>query len=133
MVSLDEVEQENHFLYHRLALEMPLFNEFENNFYSYNSANIHFISLNIKYFEKHFEQKEKILHWLEQDLIDVRQASNLLERPWVVVHASAPFYCSQIDSTGECNKSHAFEHLFFQYRVDLVISSGIGVYERYLP
>ncbi|KAF9515055.1 hypothetical protein BS47DRAFT_1372161 [Hydnum rufescens UP504] len=71
------------------------------------------------------------IDWLARDLATVNRSKT----PWVVVAGHRPWYVSTPnDSSSICwDCKNAFEPLFLQYSVDLVLSGHVHVYQRNDP
>jgi len=70
------------------------------------------------------------LAWFEQDLIKAN--TNRAQVPWIIVAGHRPFYSSQ--SSKVCIPCRlAFEHLLYQYNVDVYFAGHAHLYERFYP
>uniref|UniRef100_A0A6B2L5Y2 Purple acid phosphatase n=1 Tax=Arcella intermedia TaxID=1963864 RepID=A0A6B2L5Y2_9EUKA len=73
--------------------------------------------------------------WIEQDLIKANK--NRQERPWLIVSAHRPFYCTDANEWDAHRPGSVlpafFEPLFLQYKVDLYVCGHQHVYERVHP
>ena len=106
--------------------------------YSFNYANIHFISIDTETgFPGAPEEKRMVLKcggfaeqlkWLENDLIKANQER--ATRPWIFVTGHHPMY--QGDSVN-VEFQAAMENLFYKYGVDVYFSGHIHSYERDYP
>ena len=100
-------------------------------YYSYDIKNIHIISLNSEiYLNNLFNNSnyiDKFKKWLIDDL---RENFN---KTWKIAHMHRPMYCSKetegcnVDSKGLRN---IIEDIFYQYKVNLVVSGHEHNYER---
>jgi predicted MPP superfamily phosphohydrolase len=114
--------------------EMPLYEQTNNHYYSYNIENVHLISINFDLVLEHPHLLDPMVHWLKEDLI---QANNTREtRPWIILYTHRPMYCSKLDEL-DCQINHKrfkkVDDLLYEYRVDLYLSGHIHTYERMLP
>ncbi|KAK9364689.1 Metallo-dependent phosphatase-like protein [Lipomyces kononenkoae] len=68
-------------------------------------------------------------NWLQNDLASVDRSKT----PWVVVSGHRPLYAASHEN-GVCDECRtAFEPLFIQYNVDLVLAGHVHFYERNAP
>lgn len=69
--------------------------------------------------------------WLKKDLTSV----NRQKTPWVIVAGHRPWYVSAPNDTSNVclNCQKAFEPLFHEFSVDLVLSGHVHAYERHAP
>ncbi|KAK3240763.1 hypothetical protein CYMTET_49414 [Cymbomonas tetramitiformis] len=119
-----------------------------NMFYSFNFANVHFISINTETdFEgaasDHYTLGPAVggfgdwVKWLEADLIQATKDRHL--RPWIIVGGHRPVYtlitCDKdgMPSSDARALQKAMEDLFEKYQVDLYVSGHQHSYERQLP
>lgn len=107
--------------------------------YSFNVANIHFISYSTEcyFFHRTPDEVSQQKKWLEQDLVEANHPSNRSVRPWVVAFGHRPMYCSNSDND-DCTLHDSIvrlglEPLFYRYGVDLVIQGHEHSYERLWP
>ncbi|KAK9236928.1 Metallo-dependent phosphatase-like protein [Lipomyces kononenkoae] len=76
-----------------------------------------------------FGTKNEQYNWLQQDLASVDRTKT----PWIVVAGHRPFYAANPEG-GVCLECiTAFEPLFLQYNVDLVLAGHVHFYERNAP
>ena len=95
--------------------------------YSKDVGPVHVIALN-----NYADCSESSLQykWLARDLASVDRART----PWVIVAFHAPYYCSNAGHRGEAELLRsAFEPLFFDAGVDIVLSGHVHAYERTHP
>lgn len=62
MATAGQLEKSSNFSYFNSVFTFPLKSFFHNHFYSYNSANIHFIAIDLAYFDDNPNEKALILH-----------------------------------------------------------------------
>jgi len=128
----------------RFYLPYKFSNALDSTYYSYNHGYAHYIALNtdIGVLEDfNFPGiTQKQVEWLENDLINA--VANRKQYPWIVVYVHRPLYCSQNDSseapffacTSEAKYIRDnFEDLFFNYKVDFVMTAHKHSYERLYP
>lgn len=78
----------------------------------------------------HFIGSTQQLTWFEADLIKAN--INRAHVPWIIVAGHRSFYSSQ--STKPCVSCRlAFEHLLYQYEVDIYFGAHAHWYERFYP
>lgn len=109
-----------------------------NMFYSFNYANVHFISIDTETGFPGAPSEHRYvfacggfgdqLAWLENDLIEANK--NRAERPWVFVSGHRPMYYG--DSINK-ELQAAMEELFYKYDVDVYFSGHQHSYERDFP
>jgi UDP-2,3-diacylglucosamine pyrophosphatase LpxH len=100
-------------------------------YYSFDINNVHIISLNSEVLFPPKTEKadaQKLLTWLKEDL-------RACDKPWRIVYMHRPLYCSKEAGT-DCKEDlettrDAFEELFNEFKVDLVITGHRHNYERY--
>lgn len=105
--------------------------------YSFDYKALHLVAISSEVFFENGspDQMEAALHWLEADLQAARQA----KRPWIVVMAHRPLYCTPSDPEDEdCGwkaevMRHHLEALFLRYRVDIYLCGHRHNYERTYP
>jgi hypothetical protein len=119
---------------HRFVLPGPysISMDYENLFYSWNYANIHFISLDTESIFDIAYISPKQIAWLEQDLAQVDRT----QYPWIVVYGHRPLYCS--GSSSDCVEMAELlrgniEDLIYKYNVNLLFSAHKHNYERFWP
>ena len=75
--------------------------ERNNHFYSFNFGPMHIVSFSSEFYyftEYGFSQIHTQYQWLEADLIEANQPENRFKRPWIMVMAHRPMYCSTADN-----------------------------------
>ncbi|ORY94443.1 Metallo-dependent phosphatase-like protein, partial [Syncephalastrum racemosum] len=105
--------------------------------YSFDYKALHLVAISSEVFFENGspDQMHAALHWLEADLQAARQA----QRPWIVVMAHRPLYCTPADPEDEdCGwkaqvMRHHLEELFLRYRVDIYLCGHRHNYERTFP
>jgi len=119
---------------HRFVLPGPysISDDYENLFYSWNYANVHFVSLDTESVLDIAYLSPKQIAWLEADLSQVDRT----KYPWVVVHGHRPLYCS--GSSEDCTTMAAelrsgIEDILYKYNANLVLGAHKHNYERFYP
>ncbi len=113
-------------------------------YYSFNYGRAHLIFFSTEtVFYNSKDVHNRQLNWLKEDL-ELAQ-KNREEVPWIITFAHKPFYCSidyrypieeedfsnNDDCSGQTYRTReAFEELFFNYSVDVVIAGHVHNYER---
>eukprot|EP00095_Tigriopus_kingsejongensis_P003965 maker-scaffold79_size400133-snap-gene-3.16 protein:Tk03965 transcript:maker-scaffold79_size400133-snap-gene-3.16-mRNA-1 annotation:"iron zinc purple acid phosphatase-like protein" len=123
----------------------------ESMYYSFNLGPVHFISISTEFYfflEYGTEMVANQFEWLVQDLKDANQPENRAERPWIIVIAHRPMYCSNSITDDDCifvdsrirvglelGTDYVFglEQLFFHNNVDLYLAGHQHSYERMFP
>ena len=115
-------------------MKMPLFDIYNNHYYSYNIGPVHFVSLDWDFFTLNPQDniQTNMLNWLQNDLknADSNRENGL---PWLVVVNHRPLFCSSPGNADCLNNSQIywqFDELFNQYHVDLFITGHVHIYER---
>jgi hypothetical protein len=106
--------------------------DYENLFYSWNYANIHFVSLDTESVLDIAFISPKQVAWLEQDLASVDRTLY----PWVIVYGHRPLYCSGTSSdciSMAADLREAIEDIVYKYQVNMVLSAHRHNYERLYP
>lgn len=104
----------------------------DNMYYSWELDNIHFISMNSETAIDTANFNEDEIAWTENDLNSVDRTNT----PWLIANFHRPMYCSNDNA---CSKSGGdklraeAEDMFFQHKVDLVLSGHVHSYERTYP
>ena len=78
--------------------------ETDNMFFSFNMGPIHFISFSSEvYYFMNYGIKSLVFQyeWLEKDLIEATKPENRALRPWIIVFAHRPMYCSN-ENDNDC-------------------------------
>jgi len=119
---------------HRFLMPGPyaISNDYENLFYSWNYANIHFLALDTESILDIAFLSPKQVAWIEQDLASVDR--NIY--PWIIVYGHRPLYCSGTSS--DCTEMaqllrEDLEPLLYKYQVNLLFSAHRHNYERFWP
>ncbi|KAG9563418.1 Metallo-dependent phosphatase, partial [Aureobasidium melanogenum] len=107
-----------------------------NMWYSYDHGMVHFVSVDTEtdipnapdadYPAGPFAPSGQQVAWLKADLAAVNRSVT----PWVIVFGHRPYYTSG-DSCAPCQA--AFEDIFIEYNVDLVMNGHFHVFERNAP
>lgn len=140
-------ESHNDFLQYRNRFSMPNYTETESLYFSFNIGPVHFVSLSSEvYFFDDIEERVKAQYeWLEADLEEATRPEVRAERPWIVLYAHRPMYCSNSDfddCTREAShfrtgitddKLYGMEEVLMKYSVDLFIGAHEHSYERLFP
>ncbi|KAI9310821.1 Metallo-dependent phosphatase-like protein [Dichotomocladium elegans] len=117
-------------------------------FYSFDYKALHFVAFSSEVFfdDGSAEQIQTALNWLDQDL--TRANENRFERPWIIVMAHRPMYCSPSLATEDCDekaeimrlgpvldgkRTGGLEALFLKHRVDIYLCGHRHNYERTFP
>ena len=137
MTSVGNHEEKYNFSHYRARFTMPMFNQSENLFFSFNAGNTHWISFSSEaYFEYgSVDLIQKQLDFIEKDLIAANKERHI--RPWIFAYAHRPMYCSDSDDD-DClfNRNEwkaELENLFYKYGVDIVFEAHQHTYERLWP
>jgi len=133
MVTAGNHEEEKNFSNFNMRFQMPMYEESQNHYYSFNLGNMHFVSFNLDLVNSYPETKGPMLTWLEQDLAAANSTRD--KQPWIIAYAHQPLYCSYKDNSCPVNakKFAEFEDLLIKYNVDLVVGGHVHFYERMLP
>lgn len=119
--------------------KMPLFNETNNHYYSWDMGSVHFIQFNYDFYDVVDEATQKRMYdWIENDLRMANASENRTQRPWIVAYTHRPIYCStnmlSDKEEGRCYsfypKRKIWDELLYKYRVDLLLSGHVHSYER---
>src|ERR687898_348257 len=103
------------------------YHQLDNPYYSHDFQNVHFISLST---EHPFEEGSKQYEFIKSDLQKTSTNSSI---DWIIVHKHKPLYSTNQDKVEAEQLRDAYQQLFQQYDVDLVISSHNQYYERTYP
>ena len=96
----------------------------ENQYYSFNYHNVHFIALST---ELNKNQEKEQLKFVKNDLLETKANKNT---DWIIVFFHKPFYSSNSDIT---NMRKNYHPLFEDLGVDLVIQGHSHNYQRTYP
>eukprot|EP00128_Syssomonas_multiformis_P018375 Colp12_sorted_trinity150504_noHs@25682 len=138
------------FLNYRSRFTMPMFEQTQNLFFSFNAGTTHWIAYDTEvYFvyeamtehggvHRNFgpypELARRQLEFIEADLIEANKQRHV--RPWIFAYGHRPFYCSNGDDS-DCQKPNAWrtelEQLFHKYGVDIIFEGHQHSYERLWP
>ncbi|PIK46938.1 putative iron/zinc purple acid phosphatase-like protein isoform X2 [Apostichopus japonicus] len=108
-------------------------------FYSFDMGPVHFISYSTEvHFAREGRDIAKQVAWLQEDLQEANTNRN--NRPWVIAFGHRPMYCSNNDRD-DCTKEDskvrqgcvAFEKLFYDEGVDIIVEAHEHSYERFWP
>ena len=134
MVTAGNHETTHNFSLFNMRFQMPMFDQSQNHYYSFNLGNMHFVSWNLDLVIKKPHLENAMLDWLEQDLQNA--ALNRANQPWIIAYTHRPLYCSY-GNDPDCTKNHEkfskFEDLLLKYNVDLLVAGHVHFYERMLP
>ncbi|XP_072023965.1 acid phosphatase type 7-like [Amphiura filiformis] len=118
---------------------MPMYEEVESLWYSWNIGRAHIISFST---EVHFSQYgqdviKNQMAWLQNDLMEATKPENRTRYPWIIAMAHRPMYCTKFH-WDDCRAlfgttKKAFEKLFYKYGVDLYFGAHIHCYGRMWP
>jgi hypothetical protein len=151
MTSVGNHEGIYDFLHYRSRFTMPMLNQTENLYFSYDAGNTHWISYSTEfYFEyeamedhggvhRNFgpypDLAQKQLEFIENDLIAANKNRHL--RPWIFAYAHRPMYCSDADDSDCLEMKNGWktdlENLFYKYGVDMIFEAHQHTYERLWP
>eukprot|EP01015_Nassula_variabilis_P019931 TRINITY_DN3419_c0_g2_i6.p1 TRINITY_DN3419_c0_g2~~TRINITY_DN3419_c0_g2_i6.p1 ORF type:complete len:291 (-),score=57.66 TRINITY_DN3419_c0_g2_i6:61-933(-) len=125
------------YTYLNLRFKMPLYDQFQNVYYSFNLGLVHYVCFNIQYFHQVFEAREGILSWLREDLQRANSNESRSQRPWIVAIAHKPFFTSlkapKADTHTDYGNFTQIEDLYLEFSVDMYLSGHVHFYERMLP
>jgi hypothetical protein len=101
-------------------------------YYSYNYSSVHFLVLDKN--QTHTVGSAQY-NFAQNDLAAARQNPSI---NWIVAYFHEPMYTSENNGSPGVNKNHtdmrdAFQPLFDQYKVDLVLQGHVHAYERMKP
>jgi len=119
-----------------LRVRNPLFNQTQNRYFSYNLQGIHFVNLDFDFYENSTKEvQNKIYKWIQTDLETANDAAHRAIWPFTVVIASQSIYCvGNISDNSSCvslySKRKVWDELFYNSKVNLVISAGSHSYQR---
>ncbi|XP_072023966.1 acid phosphatase type 7-like [Amphiura filiformis] len=118
---------------------MPMYEEVESLWYSWNIGTAHIISFST---EANFFSSQVVINnqmaWLQKDLEEATKPENRAKYPWIIAMGHKPMYCTWNTGVEDCAKivgitREAFEDLFYKYGVDLYIGAHEHSYERMWP
>jgi len=93
-------------------------------YYSFNYSNVHIICLNLSVSDVEISQTQ--INWLINDLNKVNFSNSI---DWIVIFFHVPLYSSGAYGNDE-KAIEALEHIFKDYKVELVIAGHDHQYER---
>jgi len=80
---------------------------------------------------------EKQNEWLRKDLQTATLTENRKQRPWIIAIGHRPMYCSNLQlndcTTPKSLVKEAFEKVFCEFGVDVILEAHEHVYERTWP
>jgi len=103
--------------------------DYGNSFYSFEAGSAHVIFLNPYTTTNASSNQYK---WLQEDLREVNRTVS----PWIIVVMHCPWYSSNVDHQNEAQTVEmqaSMEPLFYQYKVNLVLTGHVHAYERTYP
>jgi acid phosphatase type 7 len=110
---------------------MPLWEQANNDWYSFNVGLVHYIVFNME--TVYHDYFDKMVQWMETDLEIARRPENMELRPWVVMITHRPLYCSHAEDQ-DCWVNfflyQAVDDLAYKYDVDLYLCGHVHTYER---
>jgi 3',5'-cyclic AMP phosphodiesterase CpdA len=142
MVSQGNHEGKEIVLHYKHRFQMP--GQSSNFYYSFNIGLVHFVSYSTEFiFEDKDDDQKAQMEFLKSDLSHL----NRTRYPWLVVFGHRPLYCSPDNSdrddftnflkrkNKDCDEDaekvrNAFENIWHEYKVDIVIQSHVHSYER---
>jgi len=144
---------ENHYNFsnYKARFNMPGDTDNNNMFYSFNIANVHFVSVSTEYYyylNYGHHQIAAQYSWLKEDLAKANSPKGRQAQPWVVVFGHRPMYCSGKSDHQACQhertrtgvtvgnhsiKYPGLEDLLYQHGVDLTFWAHEHNYERLWP
>jgi len=139
-------ESHDNFSEYRTRFQMPG-DEGKRMYFSYNMGPVHFISANSEVWDSSEEPETEVMkmyRWLEADLKEANQPENREQRPWIVLFAHKPMYCSNYEAACRDNNPPirvgypaknvpGIEDLMFRYGVDVIFEAHEHFYERLWP
>ncbi|XP_071789353.1 acid phosphatase type 7-like isoform X1 [Asterias amurensis] len=140
MTAVGNHEFAYNFSHYKNRFTMPMYEDNQNLWYSWNLGSAHIISFSTEvYFFPQFskETQSNQLKWLEADLQEANEPKNRAERPWIITMGHRPLYCSDTDDK-DCTVDSAslrlvLEDMFYKYGVDLELWAHEHDYERLWP
>ncbi|KAL4491388.1 hypothetical protein ABPG72_008044 [Tetrahymena utriculariae] len=127
-------EEQYNYKFFNEKFQLPNFKQTQNNYFSFNQGQVHFIGVNLNYFSRWADNQNKLkmLKWIENDLIIANQNRN--QTPWIVAFGHKPIHCVQND---DCSMSpfiyRQIDDLFYNYTVDLFLGSHVHYHELLKP
>lgn len=116
---------------------MPLYNQTNNQYYSYNVGKVHFLSINYYFYQMNDNATaQAMLDWIENDLTAAN--ASRAERPWIIVYTHMPIYCSYSSLYDTDQKrcysfyqiNQIWDEIYYKYRVDFVFQGHVHYWER---
>ncbi|XP_072023967.1 acid phosphatase type 7-like [Amphiura filiformis] len=119
---------------------MPMYEEVQSLWYSWNIGTAHIISFSTEvnfYLEYGQDVIKNQMAWLQKDLQEATKPENRAKHPWIIAMGHKPMYCGFV-KWFDCNElagivRTAYEDLFYKYGVDLYIGAHEHNYERMWP
>ncbi|KAA3680468.1 acid phosphatase type 7 [Paragonimus westermani] len=127
----------------------------ESQFYSFNLGPAHIIGFSSEVYYYLYHGWRPVVNqyeWLQKDLEEANRPENRRARPWIIVMAHRPMYCSNNDDPMHCDNVDnivrigfyyeengtrgyymGLEELFYKNGVDLIIAAHEHSYERFWP
>jgi len=112
----------------------------EGMFYSYDLGKAHIISINSEVFywaQYGWDRIKTQYNWVVADLKKANEPQNRKMRPWLIVLAHRPMYCSNNDGDSCTHVNDplrmGYEKLFYENGVDLMVWAHEHSYERMWP
>lgn len=146
MTCVGNHEEKYNFSNYRARFSMP--GSTENLWYSFDLGPVHFIAISSEayYFLNYgIKMVVKQYEWLVNDLKEANKPENREKRPWIILYAHRPMYCSN-DAPTDCTNyetvlrvglpfTHFFglEDLLYENGVDVQIYAHEHSYERLWP
>ena len=96
-------------------------------YYSFNHNNVHFISMST---EAPYEEESKQFKFVQDDLIKTKDDSSI---EWIIVYFHQAMYTAKSDHEGLESFRDTYHSLFEKFSVDLVLQGHIHNYQRTYP
>jgi len=143
-------ESANDFLQYRKRFSMPNYTDTESLYFSFNIGPVHFVSVSseVYFYDDPINRSRAQFDWLVADLKAATTPAARQQRPWIIMYAHRPMYCSNSDDPTECEtpasvfragmevegeRRYGMESLLMEYSVDLFIGAHEHSYERLFP
>lgn len=119
-----------------------MYNQTENQYFSYNVGKIHYLYVNYDWYYNNEELQSNttaMMDFIYNDLNTANATRSL--RPWIIVVTHRPIYCSYSSPYDKPPKRcysfyqqyEMFDEIWYQYRVDLVLQAHVHYWERMGP